>query len=67
MAASLHVQLKVPLSSSSMMDQAQTLSALKPHIDALREAAGEGHEYSDKIKAERNGPAKPRKSRALVA
>ncbi len=58
----LHIQLKVPMSSDSILDQAEKLSALKPHIDALRDAAGDDHDYSEKI-AKARDPSAPKRGR----
>lgn len=65
----LHITLKVPMSSDSILDQAEKLSALKPHIDSLRDAAGGGHEYSEKIAKARdpNAPKRGRKPAAVAA
>lgn len=64
--AHLEVKLHIPMAGDSIFDQASTLAAIKPHLDALREAAGEGHVLTEKMVREKKprGPRKPRVAKA---
>jgi hypothetical protein len=65
MAASLVINIKIPLPEGSLLDQGATLAAIKSTIDALKEALPSGYEYSDKIARSSSKPRKPRTPRAV--